>query len=278
MINFIAMKTRKHPLQLIVSMAVLSILITSCGKWRERRDMTTSKDQNQIEGLFDDMYKIVDNAAGSTAGIKLLDMQCVDTLLVDTTANPKTMLIDFGQDDCISADGRIRKGQLYVTFTGRYRTAGTVITITPSNYSVDGYNIIGTKTITNEGLNANNQPYFSVSVEAQVIAPNNEWTTSWSGTRTRVWTEGYNTLLNPYDDVYEITGSGSGINRNGVPFTMTIDEALVAKMDCPWIVQGELTITPDEGSEKIINWGSGECNNGMTVVCNGNMFTINGGN
>ncbi len=278
MLNFIFMKTQRNHRAFIASMALLSLLITSCGKWRERRDMTTCKDQNQIEGLFDDMYKIVDNAAGSTAGIKLLDMQCVDTLLIDTTSNPKSMLIDFGQDDCIGSDGRIRKGQLYVTFTGRYRTPGTIITITPSSYSVDGYSIIGTKTITNEGFNINNQPYFTVNVEAQVIAPNNEWTTSWSGARTRVWTAGYNTLLNPYDDVYEITGSGSGINRNGIPFTMTIDEALVAKMDCPWIVQGEMTITPDEGSEKIINWGSGECNNGMTVVVNGNLFTINGGN
>ena len=278
MLNFIFMKTQRNHRAFIASMALLSLLITSCGKWRERRDMTTCKDQNQIEGLFDDMYKIVDNAAGSTAGIKLLDMQCVDTLLIDTTSNPKSMLIDFGQDDCIGSDGRIRKGQLYVTFTGRYRTPGTIITITPSSYSVDGYSIIGTKTITNEGLNINNQPYFTVNVEAQVIAPNNEWTTSWSGARTRVWTAGYNTLLNPYDDVYEITGSGSGINRNGIPFTMTIDEALVAKMDCPWIVQGEMTVTPDEGSEKIINWGSGECNNGMTVVVNGNQFTINGGN
>ena len=257
---------------------VIILTISSCGKWRERRDMTTCKDQNQIEGLFDDMYKVVDEAAGSTTGIKTLSFGCVDTIIIDTTANPKTMMIDFGQDNCIGNDGRIRKGQLFVTFTGRYRTPGTIITITPSNFSIDGYNIIGTKTITNEGLNSVGQHYFTVEVEAQVVAPNNEWTTSWSGNRTRTWVEGFNTLLNPNDDVYQITGSGSGINRNGISFTMNIDEALVAKVSCPWLVQGEMNITPEEGSTKIINWGSGECNNGLTVVSNGNVYEINGGN
>jgi len=267
-------------MQLLVAMTLLTmeILIASCGKWREKRDMTTSKDQNQIEGLLDNILRIVDNAASNTEGIKLLDFGCVDNILIDTTSNPKSILIDFGQDNCVGNDGRVRKGQLYATFTGRYRTAGTIITITPSDFSIDGYEIYGTKTITNEGLNSDNQPHYSVSVEAQIIAPNNEWTTSWSASRVRTWTEGFDTPLNPNDDVYQISGTGTGVNRNGVAFTMTIDEDLVAKVSCPWLVQGIMTITPEEGAEKVINWGSGECNNGLVVTVGNNDFEINGGN
>jgi hypothetical protein len=255
-----------------------TLMIASCGKWRERRDMTTSKDHSLIEGLMDDMYKIADNVASATPGIKILEFGCVDTLVIDTTSNPRSIMVDFGQDNCVGNDGRVRKGQLHISFTGRYRTPGTTITIVPSDFSIDGYNIYGNKTITHEGLNDAGLPYFSVSVEAQIVAPNNEWTTSWSSTRTRTWVEGYESLLNPNDDVYHITGAGSGVNRNGIAFTMNIDEALVAKINCPWIVQGVMTLTPEEGAEKVINWGNGDCNNGLTVTVGNNDFEINGGN
>jgi hypothetical protein len=255
-----------------------TLMIASCGKWRERRDMTTSKDHSLIEGLMDDMYKIADNVASATPGIKILEFGCVDTLVIDTTSNPRSIMVDFGQDNCVGNDGRVRKGQLHISFTGRYRTPGTTITIVPSDFSIDGYNIYGNKTITHEGLNDAGLPYFSVSVEAQIVAPNNEWTTSWSSTRTRTWVEGYESLLNPNDDVYHITGAGSGVNRNGIAFTMNIDESLVAKINCPWIVQGVMTLTPEEGAEKVINWGNGDCNNGLTVTVGNNDFEINGGN
>lgn len=249
-----------------------------CKKWKDKRDTTIVKDQNVIEGLFDDMYKIVDQASNNTAGIKILDDPCIDAITVDTASSPKVLVIDYGTDNCASNDGRVRKGVLRITYTGRYRTEGTIITVSPENFSIDGYKINGTKTIVNEGLNTLGQPFFSVNVSASITAPNNEWAATWNGNRIRTWTEGYNTILNVFDDVYEITGGGTGINRNNVAYTMTIDEPLVAKVGCAWIVQGVMTIDPEEGQNRIINWGNGECNNGLTLTVGNNEYEVNGGN
>lgn len=271
------MKTTKN-IAILAVMTIFSLSIFSCKKWRDNRDTTIIKDQNVIEGLFDDLFKIVDQASNSTAGIKTLDDPCIDAITVDTASTPKVMVIDYGTDDCASSDGRVRKGILTITYTGRYRTPGTIITVAPENFSIDGYTINGSKTIVNEGLNTQGQPHFSINVSASITAPNNEWAATWNGNRTRTWTEGYNTIFNIFDDVYSITGGGTGINRNNVPYTMSIDEPLVAKVGCAWIVQGAMTIDPEQGQNRVINWGSGDCNNGLTLTVGNHEYEVNGGN
>jgi hypothetical protein len=261
-----------------LGIGMMFIVLTGCRKWRDNRDTTIIKDQNVIEGLFDDMFKIVDQASRATAGIKSLDDPCIDAITVDTASTPKVIVIDYGTDDCASSDGRVRKGVLTIAYTGRYRTPGTIITVIPENFSIDGYTINGSKTIVNEGFNALGQPYFGITVSASISAPNNEWAATWNGNRTRTWTEGYNTLLNIFDDVYSITGGGTGINRNNVSYTMTIDEPLIAKVGCAWIVQGVMTIDPEQGQNRLIDWGNGDCNNGMTLTVGNNEYEVNGGN
>jgi hypothetical protein len=194
-------------------------------------------------------------------------------LLVDTTSNPKTILIDFGSDECTGNDGRIRTGQLHITYTGRYREPGTVITITPENYRVNGHLIEGQKTITNMGLNGNGQLYYAIAVSGTVTAPSNEWTISWTANRTRTWVAGQNTVT-LLDDAYEITGSGSGVNRNGIPFTTAITTALRAEVSCPWIVSGSITLQPVDYPARYIDFGNGECNNGLTVTVNGEVYQL----
>jgi len=261
----------------VISVATLSLL-PSCGKLKEKKDMTTCKDQNQMESLFDDIYKTVDEVSSSTSGIKTYSNGCIDTIIVDTTVTPKTILIDFGQDDCEGNDGRVRKGMLHVTYTGRYRDEGTVITITPENFSIDSYGIEGTKTIVNNGLNSDGRPYYSVNVNSTITAPNGEWTATCNSARTRTWQEGYSTPINIYDDVYYITGSASGVNRLGINYNMNIDEALVAKVGCSYLVQGVMSLVPEDGPTRVIDWGSGECNNGLTVTVGNQSYEVNGGN
>jgi hypothetical protein len=134
---------------ILVTFAIAA-LIVSCRK--EKRDTlgsSISTDNNTAENLFSDMFKVVDEVSLNTAGIREDLIGCIDTIIVDTTSNPKTVLIDFGNNDCTGNDGRVRKGKLNITYTGRYREEGTVITITPENYTVNGHLVQGQKTITN---------------------------------------------------------------------------------------------------------------------------------
>jgi hypothetical protein len=260
--------------KIIILFIAIATLAASCRK--ERRDTLgspISTDNNTAENMFSDMFKVVNDISSETEGIREDLIGCIDTILVDTLSNPKTILIDFGDDDCAGYDGRTRTGKLYITYSGRYREAGTIITITPDNYSVNGYLLQGQKTIENLGLNASGQLHYAITVSGTVTAPDNSWTISYEANRVRTWIEGQNTLM-LWDDVYEINGNGSGINRNGVAYTSSITYPLRAQVGCNWIVSGRITVEPEGYATRYINFGLGECDSGFTVTVNGNVYQL----
>ena len=258
----------------LIFILAMSALAVSCRK--EKRDTlgsSISTDNNTAENLFSDMFKVVDEVSMNTEGIREDILGCVDTVIVDTTSNPKTVLIDFGDNNCTSVDGRVRKGKLHITYTGRYREIGTLITITPENYTVNGHLIQGQKTIENLGLNANNQLHFAITANGTVTAPGNAWTISWTANRTRTWVEGQSTTT-IWDDVYEISGGGSGVNRNGVSYSSTITQPLRAELGCAWLVSGKISIEPEDYATRYIDFGDGTCDSGFTVTVNGQEYQL----
>lgn len=259
----------KYIVKSTLLIVLFSVFIMSCRRDRkEQLGNTITIDNSTAENLFSDLFKVADNISSTEPGIRDNEIGCIDTIIVDTTVVPRTVLIDFGTDDCVASDGRIRKGQIMLTYTGRYRDEGTIITITPQNYTVNGYVLSGTKVITNNGLNSNGDPSFSIVVDGSITAPGNAWTSEWNSNRLRTWIEGSNTLT-IWDDVYEITGSGSGVNRNGVLYNVLITSPLRAEIGCRWLVSGSMTLTPDGYDARIIDFGNGECNNGFSVTVNG---------
>jgi hypothetical protein len=250
-------------------LVLTSMVIASCRRERkETLSNTITVDNSTAENLYSDLFKVVDNVSSNEEGIREDEIGCIDTVIVDTVNTPHSVLIDFGTDDCAGEDGRIRKGQIYVTYTGRYREPGTVITVTPQNYTVNGYTVAGSKTVTNLGNNANGEMQFTIVVDGSITAPGNAWTSQWSSTRTRTWVEGQSTAT-IWDDAYEITGSASGINRNGVNYDITIISPLRAEVGCRWIVSGTMLLSPEDYDNRTIDFGSGECNNGFSVTVNG---------
>jgi hypothetical protein len=256
---------------------VAAATFSACRKEDAEPDNTAAQDSNTAENIFSDMYAVVDDVSENTAGIRDLNTPCIDTVMVDTTISPRVVIIDFGTDECSGADGKVRKGRILVTYTGRYRDEGTIITITPQNYTVDGFLVVGTKTIVNEGLNTDGRPYFSIVATATITAPNAAYVTTWNSTRTRTWMEGFNTPT-PLDDVYQITGLATGTNRNGISYAMQITEPLVAKVACPWLVKGVVNVNPANGTTRTMNFGNGDCNAGFTVTVNGTTYSFAGGN
>ena len=199
----------------------------------------------------------------------------MDTVIIDLNAMPHTMLINFGTVNCEGTDGRNRRGSILVTFTGAYSDQGTVITITPQNYYVNDHRVQGSKTVTNMGLDQDGHPYFTVSVAGTVIAPDNSWTSTHNANRVRTWFAGDDTAT-PWDDVYLITGSGNGINRNGLPYSLAITQALRIEIGCPWIVSGKLDITPDALSTRSVDFGSGSCDDDLSVTVDGTTYYFTG--
>ena len=214
----------------------------------------------------------VDGAATDN-GLRGTDDACAPTVTIDLGATPHTMTVDFGSTNCTAINGRMRRGVLFATFTGLYGDPGTVITVTPQNYYVNDDQVEGSMTVTNMGQNAAHQPFFNVTVDGTITASNGSWTATHHSQRVRTWIAGSDTPTWT-DDAYAITGSGNGVNRNGLPYTFLITNALHVNWGCPYITQGTLTLTPQGLPTRTIDYGNGGCDGTFTVTVSGYSFTV----
>jgi len=68
------------------------------------------------------------------------------------------------------------------------------------------------------------------------------------------------------DDVYEITGDGNGTTRNDIDYTLEISTPLRVQLDCRWITEGIITLTPEGYQDRVLDYGDGECDNKARVT------------
>ena len=202
------------------------------------------------------------------------------TVSIDTINTMRTITIDFGTEPCLCAewDTRYREGKIIATWSGGYRDSSTVITIITQDYfqgdlpsQMNKFEY--SKTVTNMGHNVNGNLHYAVNVSQTLITLYNNETITWTSQRDREWTAGDTTLL-IFDDVYSITGSATGVDRNGDPFTANITTALIVKLNCPWITQGTIEIAAGANPTVTLYYGDGTCDNDATVSVNGNTFII----
>lgn len=262
--------------KVIILTIALGGILSSCRRDRDS-DLTTSRDNALAESTFDEANDISDQAARGVLQLKTEEVgnllsQCA-TVTHDTLSSPRTLTIDFGTSNCLCSDGKNRRGVVEVTYTGKYRDAGTVITITFDNYYVNDNKVEGTRIVTNNGLNNSGNISFSVEVDGTITKTNGEMIT-WTSSRTREWVAGYNTQM-PADDEYRVTGTASGTNAAGLPYTVSTMTPLLRKVACRQFVSGTLKIIPSGKPERLIDYGNGDCDNEATVTINGNTFTIN---
>lgn len=279
------MKTPHFAKYLMVA-ATVGILLNSCRKKEdepEDKDTSAAADNAIAEGYFNDANSISDQAAAGNLTSFLTTnnndeergiMSNCATITHDTSASPRTITIDFGTTNCLCNDGRYRRGIINVTYTGHYRDSLSFHTITFNNYFVNDNQVLGSKTVTNNGHNNAGHLTYSISVNGSVIKANNGGTVTYTSTRTREWLEGESTNIWS-DDVYLITGTASGSSSSGTSYTATIITALKIKLSCHWIVSGKLDLTPSGKPTRTIDWGGGTCDDDATVTINGNTYNIN---
>lgn len=278
----------KKILTIIVLIAISGMTTTSCKKWTENRNTTTSEDNNLAEVGLKDVQKVMEDALkeeeldGRAQGFfQDLYSGCATVTMSPVGSTfPKTITVDFGTTNCTGRDLRARRGQLVATITDYYRNAGCVITITPQNYYVNDYKVEGTKTITNNGRNTAGNLSYSVQVSNGKITTPDGDLIEWESTRNNEWVEGESTtwdtngLAGILDDVYHITGTASGTNRDGRAFTATIVNALRVESDCRWITQGTLDVQPEDLKLRTIDFGSGSCDNEATISIDNRTYTV----
>ena len=275
------MKKENFSLVLILMMG-LAISFTSC-----KKSSTSISDDGNIstkEALAQNIYDNVSNIADEAYDLKTTNLKSTDgwgrlflgdcvNVSLDTIGFPRTLTIDFGEENCLCADGNYRRGKILVNFTGCYRLEGTTITHTFDEYYVNDNKVDGSRVVTNMGLNENNKMYFDIQVNGIIYLTNDEGSFSWNSSRTRVWEEGQSTGRR-FDDVYLISGSSQGINADGSTWEVEIINPLRKEISCRHIVSGTMEIRPEGDYVKLIDFGNGECDNLATVIVNGETYTI----
>lgn len=275
---------------------VISAAFFSCKKDQNQEDNDTSDaaDNAFSQQCYNDLGTMADEALrnGTSNAYKFTNPNSVLSLCatLDLTSGTKvpysvdgkdTITVNFGTTNCLCNDGRYRRGMVQFTYTGPYRTTGTVITVTPLNYYVNDNSVQGNKTITNLGSGTGYYMRHSIAVNGTIVksSANGGGTITWTANRTRDWVSGDTTFMWD-DDVYHINGSASGSKVNGISYTSTITSPLVRKFDVnnptckKYFVQGTLNHQPDNKPVRTIDFGNGACDNIATITINGQVYTV----
>lgn len=272
----------------LILIFVIVLSVTSCQKRRLNRDTTTSIDMSIAEGGFNDIQKVSEDAlkeaflegkiSGGFKDIYGSPMVTVTPAWPDSSF-PKDILIDFGTGTT-DLLGHNRSGVLSIHATGMYKDSGAVFIINPSNYYVNDYSVEGKKTILNTGRNSNgNINYAVVVADGSVTLPSSD-VIFWESNRNREWVGGAETdyvtdgLAGIVDDSFSITGKGSGVNRLGRAYSVSIINPLIFGFSCRYMQKGELEIAPNELDVRTIDYGSGTCDNDATVTVDNRTYNI----
>ena len=250
----------------------IGLFLTSCN-WSNFNNQEDLRNNAIGETAFTEMTNMTDQAIDGNLNFYKGKNNCA-TITVDTIGTPNVIIIDFGPTNCLCDDGKYRRGAIATTFTGPYAQTGTVITHTPANYYVNDYKVEGTKIVTNNGLDSNGDPYFTVDIDGTITKPDGG-TFTYISDRIRTWKEGHDTPVNIWDDEYEITGNASGTNDQGGSYLITITSPVWYKLGCRWPTKGALNIDLSSLTNDIgVDYGNGNCDMTFTATFKGKNYTF----
>ncbi|MCU0329116.1 MAG: hypothetical protein MUE53_09010 [Chitinophagales bacterium] len=267
-----------------ISLAILSITFIGCKKIEEIAEDRKVMEENSIcEQINADLITLMDDAYyknGNSLVTRSASSSAVllaDSVIITLNASDSSILVDFGTG-YLCRDGRTRKGKTKFTFSNGFRVANAKVTQTFDNFSVNGYSISNssTRSQTYKGLNASNQPHWDFIANLTLTTPTLQ-TIQWSSNRVRTMISGFATAFNFSDDVYEISGSGSGTTSTGSTFTLSITKNLTVKIGCKHIQSGIIDMVRGNGSKISIDYGnfvSTTCDNQAVLTYNGKDYNI----
>lgn len=266
------------------SVAVLGLaVITSSCKRNDDDDSgiidvdatSYADDQLIFEQIYSNADRIVEKALSVVADPSKDLLRAVGpcaTVKDDTTKDPgiNILTIDFGQGTCVGADGRYRRGRLLVEYTKAFKVneKGHYHKITFNQYMFEGYRVGGYKEVANKGKNDIFNYVFDVASVDTVYLPENTGRITGISERKREFYEGEATPETS-DDKYRLTGFGRFVSLEKENYSVEIHKPLVDAYNCNWINEGVINIFPENSTQRILNFGRGECDNDATIDVNG---------
>ena len=253
---------------LITVLAILpALFMISCKKEKLTLDtIISAEDNSTAESEFSSAFDLGDDVATNEgrlkkAGSTILPSGAILTLTdsLFTDGDGKEFSIDFGPlgskmpFGLLCGDGKYRAGKVHFSLSATYLNVGSILTITideSDNYyggnGAEMTKISGIKVITRTQSNQ-----YTVSV-TNGKAVNDKGTVTWASNRTVTRT--YDAGPGLMGDIFEVSGSASGTNRNGEDFTVTIDLPLKKKIQIGCsntFIKGKLTLKNIDNNKEI---------------------------
>ncbi len=273
-----------HLIKSCFTIAMVGLFATSCQENNETpsqlsdSDILVAENEANMESLFEDIDDIgyegllLFESGGRIADRDKSPIHCA-TITHDK--EQKTIIIDYG-DGCTGWFGRERSGKIIITYTDRRFIPGAVHTMTFDNFFIDGIQIEGTRTRTNVSESTEDNLKFQTVLEGGKIT----WEDSTYATREANWVTTRIRASNPINDERILTGSASGINRDGANYTVEITKDIVWKRGClsnlrvmiP--VEGTKVKEIEGGSTIVIDYGDGTCDNLIDITKDGVTETV----
>lgn len=169
---------------------------------------------------------------------------------------PKIFTLDFGTDG--HTENQItKKGKLKITLTGPLTTPGSKFEVQRIGYTLNGMKLEGTIVYKNTTTDYT-IPEWTGKIEDGKFTDLSGKVYTHAGNHTIQQTEGFSTTTIE-DNVYEITEGECVVSTEvGGKLTLTVQEPLIKKHSCEFILKGKLKI---EGGflNGIIDYGNDEC-------------------
>jgi hypothetical protein len=264
----------------------MAIIFNACQKDKDKTpDQTIVGETSTTQSNFDDIQKEMEDVMEkkNNGTLRVAANPCYTVLWDSSAAHLITLTYDGSY-----CNGRTRSGQILIHYTDYFRNTGAVITITLNNFYINGNRVQGKKVVTNNG-NGSGKYSFSVVVSdstavgtagtgfAKITFTDGSYT-NWKSSRTHTWDQGSSTPLTLLDDEWVISGTFSGLSREGVNFTGSLS-SLRYKIACWYALifypeSGSLSVTTTEGTRSL-DFGTGDCDKkAKFTALNGKTYDI----
>jgi hypothetical protein len=265
-----------------VLFAVMSLLFFTACKQQPNDNPLSDGDDNggyasdlsRIEWATDDIISIAD-AAGTFYFMGNRFLADCASIATDTMANPHTLVVRFGDNDCICKDGRKRRGSIIIKYNGHYSDTSMVHTITFTDYFVNGNQVTGDIQLVRVDTTITNNSYYKVVVNDSMNIsqkPLNSQMVAWRGNLVRRWVTGFETG-DRGDDVFSISGNATLTRANGHAYGASISAPLQVALGCDYVRAGVVNITGYKGGRRL-DYGSGDCDPSAKLFIGVNSYDL----
>ena len=252
---------------ILTVVCTLCIGFVACDKSTKKENEQAEKDTKSV-GLHNSKAQgISDDGCAQMFAVlvkeetKNLKSGGIDTVIISGSSFPRTITIKFdGTPDIL---GIVRTGSITGVLSNHIYLPNAQLTVDYTNYVVNGVQFKGTQYITNKStIISPTSIQFDVIVSNAAIVVDGE-TSTWSGNHKWEWT--------PVET--KSTGTTSGINETGIPYSTKTLTPLVQKAGCPLVSSGIIEITSGIYTSTI-DFGDGTCDDIATFTFNGHSTEI----